>query len=116
MYLIIDSNEFVIFKPCNIYVVISFNKASCSFFVTRKFFQFHEVPGVHGVQTTQFNGDVLYESQIYINNNLSNGAQDYQGSRKAIVSLFNEVQYDLILSGSLETIKHQAALEPLLEF
>ena len=81
-----------------------------------KFFQFHEVPGVHGVQTTQFNGDVLYESQIYINNNLSNGAQDYQGSRKAIVSLFNEIQYDLILSGSLETIKHQAALEPSLEF
>ena len=44
------------------------------------------------MQTTQFNSDVLYESQIYINNNLSNGAQDDQGSRKTIVSLFDSVR------------------------
>ena len=74
------------------------------------------MPGVHGVQTTRFNSDVLYESQIYINNNLSNGAQDDQGSRKMIVLLFGAARYDLIFSGSLETIKHQVALEPLLEF
>ena len=74
------------------------------------------MPGVHGVQTTRFNSDVLYESQIYINNNLSNGGQDDQGSRKTIVLLFGAIRYDLILSGSLETIKHQVALEPSLEF